>query len=407
MCDACRDRLAEQLTALPRRLNDLDLQLLPAGTGWSDDRVSVTRVEAPLPARADVLSLTGPGSEDVEWVPALVALHPAVHRWTTRQDVAVERIVDGEYVQEDRTIVRWHRAPVTVLDSTQKVRCRCGDSDLHHPAGHPVLIADDDQAGVVPPREWVDMWARRFRSHFGHHTPSRTRPVRRWPELGPPPDAALKAAERQQRARTVLGMAGDGGYRPPVERPDDPAAEEWRIRFGAPARFQAVIADVRYLRVWLDRACDSHPDIATMAAELRSLTAEMARALGDTPDQQWLGRCPAVIIDRGDDTRSVCGAALWQDPHASQIQCPRCRSTWGPDPRAVLRLAGDIRQAWPLDRRRRYSTADQRSLPQQSCKACGGELDVRWREVTAPADKQRWWRYIGVACADCDAAKGV
>lgn len=399
VCEADRKRLAEQLAELPGQIARIDRNLVPAAsTALDGDRVRVTRVDAPLPVRTDALSLAGPGSEDVEWMPALAALHPAVRRWTTRHTVVVERRAGAEVVREERTIILWHRALVPGVD----------DPATGH--RYPVLVDDDDQAGVVPPREWLDVWARRFRLHFGHHVPRRTFPRRPQPPRVLDADERLLEEEvRMGRVRTVLGI---GGYVKPVDRPDDPLAEEWDIRFGAIPTDKAVAGNVRYLLTWLDRACDNHPDIGELAAELRSLAAELGRVLGERPDQQWLGRCPAVVVDHadGEDSRRACGAGLWQDPHASQVRCPRCQSVWGPDPRALLQLAGEIRTAWPLDRRRRYCRREITNLPALACSGCGQPLHVRWREVTAPAvDRERWWRCVGVSCSNrCpDAGKGV
>ncbi len=385
VCEPDRKRLAAQLAALPRQILALDEHLVPTAVGFADERVHLTRVEAPLPLRTDVLSLLGPGSEDVDWMPALSVLHPAVRRWSTTQTVVIERLDGRQLVREERTITDWHQE--LVLDA----------------GGRSVLVRDDDQTGVIPPREWLDIWTRRFRRHFGHHVPARTTKHR------PPAEPSLEADERQRRARTVLGFnEGRGGTIPALERPDDPLADEWVIRFGGPPRYQAAAADVRYLTTWLDAACDDHPDIGAMAAELRSLSAELRRILGEAPEQQWLGRCPAVIVE-SDDVRRPCGAGLWQDPYVSQAQCPRCSSTWGTSAPELLALARDIRTMWPLDRRRRYSAADRRQVPAVACAGCGQELAVQWREITAAADRERWWRFSGVACASgcADAGKGV
>lgn len=385
VCGADRLRLAAMLTDLPGKVAALDHHLVPGVD--PTERVTVTRVEAPAPARVDVLSLAGAGSEYLDWTPVSSALLPAVHRWTTRTVVVIERTVDGETVQEERTVVDWHQEPAAF-------------------DGHPVLVRVDDQVGVLPPRETLDAWARRFRRHFGHRLPARTRRVRRWPELGPVPPERPGRDQREATARAALGLRG---YVPASARPDDPLAEEWTARFGRTPDDWAMAADVRYLLVWLDRACDDLPDIGAMAVELRSVSAELGRVLGDSPDQQWLGRCPATLVDRADNSRRPCGAGLWQDPYASQVQCPRCRSTWGPAVRQILDLAREILAVWPLDRRRRYTTIERRDLVPPRCAGCGRQLEVCWREVTTTTDRERWWRFVGVKCqAGCpDAGKGV
>ncbi len=378
VCESDRKRLTEQLAALPGQMARIDRSLIPiAGGGLDDERVHITRVDAPIPVRVDALSLAGPGSEDVEWMPAAAVMQPAVRRWATRSTVTIERTVNGQVVQEERTIVEWHVA------------------------GSGELVGNDDQGGVVPPREWLDVWARRFRRFFGHHVPRRTYPRR------PEAQAPLEAEERRRRARTVLGI---GGYVEPVARPDDPLAEEWDIRFGERRTDHATDGNVRYLLTFLDAACDRHPDVDMLAAELRSLSAELGRVLGERRDQQWLGRCPAMIVRRdGEEVRRPCGAGLWQNPHASRVCCPRCQSTWGPGALELLRLAGEIRQVWPLDRRRRYGVPERDGVPEQKCAGCGKPLEVRWQEVTAPTDREQWWKYVGVSCSSrCpDAGKGV
>jgi hypothetical protein len=148
-------------------------------------------------------------------------------------------------------------------------------------------------------------------------------------------------------------------------------------------------------------ACLHDIGIADFTAELRALSAELTRVLGEQPDQQWLGRCPATIADHAtpDDGRP-CGAGLWQDPHASVVECPHCHATWGPRATDLLTLAGQIRRVWPVDRRRRYTADDVDAVPALPCPApgCGQTLDLWWREVTATTDRRRWWRPDKITC---------
>ncbi len=434
VCDLDRGRMAEQLTTLPGLIRELGYQLVPAVTGRTE-RVSVSTPRAPMPARGDVLSLAAPGSPDTEWVPALSVTRPAVRQWSTTHTVLVEVVRGGQVVREERTVVDWHREMVPGGGHQPSTTCACGDDTLHPAVRCPALVVDDDQSGLLPPAEWLDMWTRRWRLHFGHHVPSRThhRPppteaqrrdhlrAHLWRLATQPVTAAATAwfaalarAARRHKAATATGMVG---YQEPADRPDDPLAAEWQARFGDGAARSAAAGDIRYLLTWLDHACDTLPDIGQMATQLHTLTCELDRVLGRIPDQQWLGRCPAMLITRaterdgGEDegVRRPCGAGLWQDPHASQVRCARCQSTWGPDPRQLLALARDIRDVWPLDRRRRYTGPERDLLPAPKCPSCDSVVTVQWRDVTEPGDRERWWRIGAVTCRlGCpDAARSV
>ncbi len=383
VCDPDRDRITAMLGDLLRRMGALHHSLMPS-PGPAADRVSTNRTGAPLPARLDVLSLIGPGTESVTPV-----LHPLIRHWSTTRTVEVTAIVAGKLTVAERQIVEWHQ------------------ETARHPDGLPILVTedgrqDDDQIGSLPPAEWLDAWVRAWRSHFGHAVPVRTRtggPVH-------PPRPGRWDGRRQAAINTVLGLETHS-----TARSDDPLDDEWEIRFGEPRRDEASAYNVRYLLTWLDAACDDDVGIAAFAGELRTLNAELVRVLGETPDQQWLGRCPAVITDRWEPTepggpdvelrRPVsrpCGAGLWQDPHASQVRCPRCQSTWGPRPVELLYLAAEIRRTWPVDQRRRYTLDEIDELPVLRCPNCVNELVIGWRDVTATTDDTRWWRPIRVTC---------
>jgi hypothetical protein len=147
--------------------------------------------------------------------------------------------------------------------------------------------------------------------------------------------------------------------------------------------------------------------VAKFAAELRSLSAELTRVLGEKPDDQWLGKCPSTITDRDTGDKQVCGAGLWQDPHASVVECPRCHCTWGPLVVGLFHLAAEIRRVWPLDRRRRYSAEEIDALRQIRCPGCASdEIQIGWQEVTAVGDRQRWWRPTRTRCPDGCARAG-
>ncbi len=353
VCDPCRDRITSGLDDLLAMMDKLQLALVPTSAPASD-RVSTSRVGAPLPARLDALSLVGPGNESVT-----AMLHPLVRRWSATRTVTVTTVRANRWQQEDRTITDWFQE--LALDD----------------AGHPILVADDDQIGVLPPREWLDSWVRAWRSGLGLHRPRLRRPE----HFG---GAAMPT--RDDRVGRDTGSAAT-----------DPLANEWEIRYGEPPRNRANQANVAFLQTWLDSACRLDLGVAEFAAELHTLIAELTRVLGDTPDQQWLGRCPAQLVEHDGGT-TTCAAGLWQDPHASQVVCPRCHSTWGPRPFELLHLAAEIRRVWPVDRRRRYTTAEIDDLNLPVCPGCANEVQVKWQDVTATLDTDRWWRPAAVTC---------
>ncbi len=411
VCDADRTRLRLTLTALAGRLARLPVELMP-GPGAAGEKVRTSRVGSPPGARLDVLTLTGPGADGLSPQSVAGMLHPHVRRWQeTRTAIVVVR-----NRAEVRKITEWF---------SELVR----DAD-----GHPVQVAADDQVGLLPPVEWLDSWVRTWREHFGHSTAVRTRHVADRPTPAQLRDVLVRAAAdantspavawmatvvrtwRRHAANTVLGM---NGYVPPGQRPHDPLAHEWEIRWGrrgGPAGTAA--ASLKYLTTWLDQACDADVGIADFATELRSLSAELARVLGDTPDQQWIGRCPAILCAPDDpDNGRRCGAGLWQDPYSGEylngaytgdatVTCPRCRSTWGPKRLDLHRLAVEIRRTWPLDRRRRYSADERANLPDVKCPRCTARVRIGWKDVTGRYERTKWWVISGVTCPNrCDDAR--
>ncbi len=382
VCDTCRDRIRVQLAGLPGKLARIGhgVHLVPGQVNFGE-RVTQTRTGSPTGARLDTLSVTGPGAAATR---AATHARPKIRRWYTRHTVTV----DAGTGPEQRDIVTWHSEPVV---------------DEH---GQPVLLDDGDQVGIVPPAQWLALWERQWRDHFGH---SRHIHVQMRDPKAPAPSG--DAAARRAAANTVLGLTG---YVPPTERPHDPLEHEWTIRWGSTDRGDDTDRRIRYLTTWLDEAADSERSgVAEFAAGLRALTAELTRILGEQPDQQWLGRCPAMIVERAGDGEPVptdrpCGAGLWQDPYtgtyqdgvhtSTTVKCPRCRSTWGPAPLELHRLAADIRRVWPLDRRRRYIGAEL-DLPRPPCVTCGEPVQVRWRDVTGRGDRQPAWQVDRVWCA--------
>jgi hypothetical protein len=398
VCETDLAAIREMLADLPRKLRLLPLMLMP-GQSPAGEKVATTRVGSPTSARLDALSLVGPGS-----VPVPGALHPLVRRWSTTRTVEVEARV-GTYRVDTHTItiVEWQQE--IVLDGS---------------TGDPVMVPDDDQTGVLPPAEWLDQQVTGWRRVLGHHK-SPAAYVR--PSAGPRPPrdivtwtlahgtkqqvAALFAMQdltrrfRQGVVDLVVGHEpGHNGRRPANLREDDPVSDLWTLRFGEPKTTFDTGNNIRYLNTWLPAVAELDAvDMASFTAGLRSLTAELTRVLGEKPDQEWLGRCPAQLTDKAAGTKSFCGAGLWQDPHASVVECPRCHSAWGPRPVHLVHLAAEIRRVWPLDRRRRYLAADIDALAPLRCPGCGGQdVQIGWQEVTALGDKMRWWRPTRTRC---------
>lgn len=393
VCDVDRARISGLIAGLPARMRALQLQLVPGGGPGAGGRTSSSRTGSPTGARLDALTLTGPGSDRVTASTAM--LHPLVRKWHITRPIQVTIHIAGKTITTEREVTSWF---------SELVR----DSQ-----GRPVQLAHDDQIGILPPAQWLVLWASRWRALFGHHQQPAPRRHFREPKTrqhaGETAAAMVAAAVRRQKAADLL--AGLHGHLPAPLRPDDPLADEWEIRFSDPGRDHAPVAAAEYLLTWLDTAC-SRPEAAVdaFAAELRSLSEELGRVLGEQPDQQWLGRCPAQLTDRNTGVRP-CGSGLWQDPYASQVTCPRCRSTWGPARTMLLALAIAIRDVWPVDRRRRYTTAEISEIGASSrltCPACGRPLNLAWRDVTEPADVCRYWQPIHATCPEGHAeAKGV
>ncbi len=399
VCDTDLKTIDRQLAALPGRLLTVTAELQP-GRSPVGERVAMSNhVHAALPARTAALSLVGPGAD----VP--IALQPLMRHWSTKRKVQVTTHIVGIARTAVVEVTDWFHEPVV-------------DDD-----GHPVMVpADDhDQVGTVPPREWLDMQARRWRAHFGHHVPARTmlgglRPYfpRAWSWLLPLPDgpalvAFLAAAHQASGAtarlayRGLLAEPGARQLRAPVRSRRTPDVPDRQMRW-----------DVDYLRAWLVKAAaEDALDIAGFAAQLANLHAEIGRVLGDTPDEEWIGRCPAFLHEYDEDgeptgRKRPCGAGLWQDNtnFTAQVQCPRCRMTWETRGNAGAGTAREIRRVWPIDRRRRYTARDIDRITTPTCGGCGKQITVAWREMTGTRDKERYWQPTGATCPNgCDEAR--
>jgi hypothetical protein len=408
ICTPDLDTLNDLLADLPRKMRLLPMMLMP-GQSPGGEKVATTRVGSPTSARLDALSLVGPGS-----VPVPGALHPMIRKWATTREVEVEvRVAVGVTEVHVTTLTDWHQE--IVVDSL---------------TGEPVMVSHDDQAGVLPPSEWLAKQSRAWRAAFGHTRNSLVvaakllGPVQAFPPRDPVQWVLTRGTAEQVKALyavdelrkqfrqgvtdLVVGYEpGYGGRRPTGLREDDPVADLWQLRFGEPGLTRDDSVHINYLRTWLEQAAGRDDvDIAGFAAELRSLSAELTRVLGEKPDNQWLGKCPAVIADPETGWKDPCGAGLWQDPHASVVECPRCHSTWGPYVVHLFHLAAEIRRVWPLDRRRRYTADEIDALKPIRCPGCGEpDIEIGWQEVTALGDRRRWWRPQRTRCpAGCAKA---
>jgi hypothetical protein len=196
-----------------------------------------------------------------------------------------------------------------------------------------------------------------------------------------------------------LGLLSYQDPAPDLERGRGPNGMQW---------------DIDYLRTWLPKAlAEGALDAATFAAQLHTMHAEIDRLLGETPDREWIGRCPAFVHDVGADgeptgRKKPCGGALWQDNNAfaAQVRCPRCGSTWETRGNAGAGTAREIRKVWPVDRRRRYNAAEIDRLVVPRCPTCTERVKIGWREVTGTRDRHRTWQPTSASCAKgCDEAR--
>jgi hypothetical protein len=360
--------MANALTDLPALQKRLRVALVPANC--TGERITSPRGEAPMPARLAALTLEAGGSDD-----ARCLFVPGVRVWTTVEPGPVDS--DGGL---GRPALCWHREPI------------------HDAQGKPVMVLADDQAGVLPIREWLRAWALEWRHAFGHNTARRGSDARRHPQPEPP---ALTAEQRRALAMARLGIAP---ARQPADRPDDPTAQEWQLRWPSDSAGwgPATRHHFSYLYTWLEEACDTQQHIGDFAASLRSLTGAVRAALDDRDDLEYLGRCPDEITNRASGAVAVCGAPLWHDPYASVITCPRCHTETSHDRRVWL--ARRILDTWPIDPRRRYPRGLIKVLRIPPCARCGKPTAVEWIEATERADRERFWRPGKLTCsAGCEA----
>ncbi|WP_033338975.1 hypothetical protein [Catenuloplanes japonicus] len=356
--------MSDWLTAMPGQIARLALCLLPGSTPQGE-RVTTSRTGSPTPARLDVLSLLGPGAATV--IRDHRALQPLVRKTAVLSTVTVAgtvRLAGGGTMAtaREQQIVTWTQEPVT------------------GPDGRQLYALPDDQVGSIPPVEWLRATVAAWRREAGLSVPGRE-----------PTGIAADQDDAEPRMSVGWMLLGPG----PGQHADT-AAGEWGARFGAVRTVAAADRDVRWLLRWLDEACDRNlGGIPRLHAELRALHSELERALGETRDETYLGRCPTLLTDRDSGAEQPCGFSLWQDPHTTMVDCGRCRSSWAQG-RGWLDLAVQIQRHWPVDKRRRYSTEDaeraQASPWAPACSDCGGRLPVGWHDVTEPRDSKRMFR---------------
>jgi hypothetical protein len=470
VCERHLDAMRDQLAGIARMTRLLPSLLVPgsaaAGPGA---KVSTSRTGSPTSARLDVLSLLGPGGAEIRRDARM--LSPLVRRWATQHTYQVTvPTPDGKTATETRTLYQWH-AEVVTDGPRRHVECSCNRQHVDRDGktvtvARPLMVLEDDQVGSIPPAEWLDMWVRRWRIALGYTTSpirgrvslavdtdqrkrvdrakiaQRLRSARTSPALMPAV-AQLIAIQRAyekhlQRAKFAVRMglmgirydgpehqarvaavlsagklpaAGDlaGATFTPVH---DPIAAEWATRAGYAGVAAAVEVDAGKLAEWLPLAADTdHEDVdlSAFATELRGLHRELEHVLGETSDDQWIGKCPAKLRDaEGEETDQLCGAGLWQDPYRSRVECPRCHTVWPSD--QWMHLASLIRVTWPIDRRRRYYQGDKVAAEKAvrdraasgarsyRCRGCERVQDVEWSETTRRGEVTRTWSPVRLVC---------
>jgi hypothetical protein len=473
VCERHLDRMRAQLAGVARMTRMLPGLLVPgsAATG-PGAKVTTSRVGSPTSARLDVLSLLGPGGaeirRDARMLSPLVRRWATPHRYEVT--VIGE---DGKPATVTRTLYQWHAEVVADGPRRQvSCSCGRPHLDSEGrtvTTAPPRLVLDDDQVGSIPPAEWLDMWVRRWRLALRYTTS----PIRGRVDLACDADQrrrvervriaeSLRAARKSpalmpavaqlitvQRAYAdylaragaavrlaLVGIRYDGpdhqarveaalnaGRLPADGMPagttfvpvHDPIAAEWAVRYGYAGVAAAVEVDAGKLAEWLPLAADHDDDqaddvdLAAFATELAGLHRELEHVLGETSDDQWIGKCPANLRDAdGEETDRLCGAGLWQDPYRSRVECPRCHTAW--HQREWMHLANLIRVCWPIDRRRRYyqgdKTAAEKAIRQRAessarayrCRGCERVLEVEWTETTRRGELTRTWSPARLVC---------
>lgn len=200
-------------------------------------------------------------------------------------------------------------------------------------------IEDEDlpiQTGTLPVSLWLNAWAGDWTERGYHAQRPRVYVEGGWPARAG--DAAVVRQLLTGAGKLVIGHEPDGT---PIRRPiHDTLEAEYLARFGT-ADGELLTRTVMYLANRLDAACDLHPQIGDFLLGLKTLHAACQTVVGDRPGLMWLGRCPQPRLDLFTGVEGRCGAALWQDPWATVVTCPRCRTQW--EEADWLKLAGLIR----------------------------------------------------------------
>jgi hypothetical protein len=305
VCTQCRTTVAEQLADLPHLARRLVLAMVPGGRHTNTGRVSSSGKSPPLPARLNPLSLISAGA-----LRAPEHVERQVRTWTE----VVTVFVDGQR----------HDVPVRHRELA------------YGPNGAPVFVAAGDQADPLPIPTWLDLWEALVRRHFHDQDPPMPAPYR---------------ANVDRRAYTRAALYAD---RPPVRALSEPATAahdpletEWLTRFGVVAGWDRADNAADYLRRRLGDVCDLMDlDAVELVIELRALYGAARAAAGETSDLVYLGRCPERIVNRESGYEEPCGAHLVQDPFATVVRCPRCRTETGV--RKWMWLARRIRDTWHI-----------------------------------------------------------
>lgn len=291
VCTRCQDQADEQLADLPALARRLVLAMIPGSGGAGGGRVQSSKT-APLPVRLNPLSLISAGA-----LRAPEHVDRQIRTWTETLTVDI----DGH----------WYDVPVRHRELA------------YGPAGAPLFVAAGDQSDPLPIPTWLDLWEALVRRHFRDTDPPMPQPYR---------------VTMDRRTHTRAALYGDQ-----LQPGLDPLEVEWQTRFGLTIGWTRVDDAADYLRRRLPDACDSMDlDAVELIIELRALYGAARATAGETSDLMYLGRCPERLLDRHTGADETCRAHLVQDPYASVIRCPRCRTETGA--RGWMQLARRIRK---------------------------------------------------------------
>lgn len=149
-------------------------------------------------------------------------------------------------------------------------------------------------------------------------------------------DAPADPRKRELAARIALGIDPEADYQEgdlSVATELDGWARDW-LTYRTSEHLPAPL--VTSLCAWLsDRlewACQHHPAVDEFAGDLLRISRATHRASqAGRRSGEVVGRCPKRLRDDTSTQPSYCSTPLRIDPYATQIQCPRCGSTWDRD----------------------------------------------------------------------------